>query len=115
MSNLIGWGWLKMVVAALGLSLGGSALASGPARPGGDLGGRIQEQRDLHGHSGTRAFELAKARISKGRALRTRGDAMRERAQRVNSLAMGREARRLITEGEALERSGRLMLTRIRF
>ena len=106
--------WLKMVMLTLGLSLGGAAIASGPARPGRGLGERIHEQRELYGNSGARTFELAKARISQGRALRARGEALREQARRGNSVVMGREASRLIGQGEALERSGRLMLGRIR-
>ena len=89
-------------------------MAAGPARPGQGLSARIHEQRDLHGDHGGRAFALARAKIDEGRALRTRGEALRERAQSGNSIALGREAQRLIAAGEALEREGRSMLRRIR-
>jgi|GEM_PF-3926306 len=107
--------WLKRLVVALSLAtLGGTSLAAGPARPGQGLSARIREQRDLHGDNGGRAFELAKAKISEGRALRARGEALRERAQHGNSIAMGREAQRLIAAGESVEREGRSILRRIR-
>jgi len=111
--------WLKAVVVGVGLFWSaGAASAAGPARPGPSyrpsLAERILEQRDLHGRSEVRAFELAQAKVNEGKALRVRGEALRERARRANSLVMGREAQRLIQRGEAIERAGRLLLSRIR-
>lgn len=128
--------WMKGVVVAVGLSLGGSALASGPApivveyQRGGSVYERQQRRADFD-HEGwsdgwvndrhdrfdrheRRMFRLGRQKIEDGQALQARGERMLERARWARSPHFARRAHRLIERGEALELEGRLLIRRAR-
>lgn len=131
--------WMKGVVVAVGLSLGGSALASGPApivveyQRSGSLYERQQRRGDFE-HEGwndgwlndrhdrhdrydrheRRMFRLGRQKIEDGQALQARGERMLERARWARSPQVARRAHRLIERGEALELEGRLLIRRAR-
>lgn len=127
--------WMKGVVVALGLSLGGSALAAGP-RP---VVVEYQQSADLYDrqHRGdrdrdgwndrwlddgfdrfdrreARLFRQGRAKIAEGRTLQARGERMLERARWARSPRVAHTAHRLIERGERLEHEGRLLIRRAR-
>lgn len=127
--------WMKGVVVALGLSLGGSALAAGP-RP---VVVEYQQSADLYQrqHRGDRdrdgwndgwlddgfdrfdrhdrqLFRLGRTKIAEGRALQARGERMLERARWARSPRVAHQGHRLIERGERLEQEGRLLIRRAR-
>jgi len=124
--------WMKAVVVAVGLSLGGSAIAAGPGPRYGqnDSAGLYERQRGHQDHNWNegwlndrndrydrherRLFRLGQAKIANGRALQARGENLLQRARWNRSMSMARHAQRLILRGESLEREGRIMIRRAR-
>lgn len=129
--------WMKGVVVAVGLSLGGSAIAAGPGPMYGqnDSAGLYERQRVHQDHDNNwndgwlndrndgydrfdrhdrYLFRIGRAKIADGKALQARGENLLERARWHRSMSMARQAHRLILRGEALEREGRMMVRRAR-
>lgn len=129
--------WVKGVVVAVGLSLGGSAVAAGPApvvveyqsaglydrqRPhdfdrdrwdDGWLDDRNDRNDRMSRHE-RRLFRQGQKKIADGKALQLRGERMLQRARWNRSPVMARQAHRLIVRGEQLERDGRILIRRAR-
>lgn len=126
--------WVKGVVVAVGLSLGGSALAAGPApitveyqsaslyerqRPR-DFDrdrwddGWLNDRNDRMTRHERRLFQQGQKKIADGKALQLRGERMLDRARWNRSPVMARQAHRLIVRGEQLEREGRILIRRAR-
>lgn len=128
--------WVKGAVVAMGLSIGGSALAAGPF-PGSDSAGLRSDDRDGRDrHDGQRyddrdwndrwtqddhgymdrheraLFRTGLRKIQDGKALQARGHDLLERSR----WSRWQRARgyRLIERGEALEREGRMLIWRAR-
>ena len=123
--------WLKGVVVALGVSLGGAALASGPAPVRVVSAGMYERQhheRDFDGswndgwrdagdrmdRHGLRLFRLGRQKVADGRALQLRGERLLERARWARSPMLAQKAHRMIYRGELLEREGRMLIRRVR-
>jgi hypothetical protein len=132
-----GMNWLKGVVVAVGLSLGGSALAAGPTPVGfqQNESAGLYERRQHRGDDREwndwndrwmndgydrfdrrelRMFRLGQQKVADGRALQNRGEALLSRARWTHSPRLARTAHRLILRGEALEREGRRLIRRAR-
>jgi len=126
--------WMKGVVVAVGLSLGGSALAAGPGpmiaqndrtsiyerQRGNDRDnngwndGWLNDRHDRFDRHERRMVRLGRAKIADGRALQLRGEWLLERARWNRSPVMARRAHRLILRGESMEREGRILVSRAR-
>ena len=123
--------WVKGAVVAMGLSLGGSALAAGPF-PGNDSAGHrpgnqhqryddrdwnegwLHDGRDFMDRHERVLFRVGLSKVREGKALQLQGRDLLERSRWNRSGRFERRAYRLIQRGEALEREGRMLIWRAR-
>ena len=127
--------WMKGVVVALGISLGGSVAMAAPGARGNESALYERQHRgndndrdgwndgwlndrddhfDRFDRDERRMFRLGRQKIADGKALQNRGENLLQRARWARSVRMARQAHSLILRGESLEREGRVLVRRAR-